>query len=245
MKKQIILLIVWCVSFQVYAQVPVIDGAHIATNEMSWTEQLKKALEQFKELQKENAHLNEYLNLYRNVSAAVRSSKKLQSLEKQVSSVRDLGSDMRNVKKIASESSYQQYCFSINLVLAQLDEYESAKDELLRGQNVGGILNNIDLGGNWGSIGNENIDNILGGQFQNIEKESDLDGFDSFLGGLSAFLGEEYDVDTSKMRMNDGERMQQLNNLIEKVDDLYAQLISEKFRFERYNNAILLLQAIK
>ena len=61
--KKIILFLV-ALPFIMNAQISVIDVAHIGVNKMGWVKDLDQMVKQYEKLKKQNATLNEYLNLY-------------------------------------------------------------------------------------------------------------------------------------------------------------------------------------
>ena len=311
MKKLVYIFFFILLFFNMKAQIPVIDGVHIGTNQMSWQQQLQKALQQYQELVKENKYLNEYLELYRKISAAVRESKRVAVFYSQMNGIERRANQMRNVKNVASQQVFFIYKQKIDEIVSEANEVNEALNEVLEGQNGQSPLTNPEFSNaDWGSIGNENLTNILqdldlegltgmqGDDLNNMLSEmgleglinnngnsaggmggmgggmdlggmgggmdlggmgggmdlggmgggvdmSALNGLESLMGGLGSALLADYNVDDSKMRMNDGERLSQINTLINKLTDLYSQLENEEFKFKKTNNHLFAIQHLK
>lgn len=244
MKKIIISIVVVCMTSITYAQIPVIDVAHIGVNTAGWVKDLDQMVKQYEKLKKQNATLNEYLNLYYKVNGYVKNGKKLQNIKNIEQAINQRIKEAKKLKAVDA-SSYNDFLSNIATLSSKaqiyLDHVEAVKTGPGGLSVLGGGLD-VSMGLGGADILSQNGLNI--DSFTDNLRENGAGGFENLLNSITGTIVGKYNFSSSKLRMNDGERMRELNEMEDKLRDVLTEIDTETEHYKRINNYILILQEL-
>lgn len=239
--KKIILFLV-ALPFIMNAQVKVIDIAHIGVNKMGWVKDLDQMVRQYEKLKRQNATLNEYLNLYYKVNSYVKNGKKLQNIQNIENAINERISEAKGLKNVSGKS-YDNFLTSISALASKAQVYLDQVEAIKNGPGGlsvmgGGLDGLIGLGGS-DILSQKGIDLD---SFIDDLRENGTGGFESLLGSLTGTMASQYGFSSSKLRMNDGERMRELNEMEDKLREVLTDIDTETDYYKRMSSYISLLE---